>query len=99
MEEQPEDRRITEKPLVAENERFAHDDCDEGDINGISDPAKETGNHKLRGRSNRRRRTKTLPYETCEGFDERNETKEDERCAHNAQRIKSREKRVSNTNP
>jgi len=89
MEEQPEDRRVNEHPFVAENECFADDDRDDADIYGIANPPIETGHHKPYGRRDGGGCSKTLPYEASERFNDGNETEEDERCAHNAQRIKS----------
>src|SRR5258708_40095260 len=89
MEEQPEDRRVNEHPFVAENECFADDDRDDADIYGIANPPIETGHHKSFGWRDRGGCSKSLPYEASERFNDGNEAEEDERCAHNAQRIQS----------
>ena len=94
MEEQPEYRRVNEHPFVAENECFADDHRDEADIYGIANPPIETGHHKRCGRRDRGGCSKTLPYEASERFNDGNETEEDERCAHDAQRIKSEKGRL-----
>jgi len=98
MKEQPEDRRVNEHPFVARMSGFADDDRDDADIYGIANPPIETGHHKPYGRRDRSGCSKTLPYVASERFNDGNETEEDERCAHNAQRISPR-KRVSNANP
>ena len=90
MEKQPEDRRVDEHLFVTENECFADNDRDEADINRIANPPIETGHHKPCGGRDRGGCSKTLPDEASERLNENNETEEDERCAHHAQRIKSK---------
>src|SRR5579871_2010101 len=89
MEEQPEDRRVNQHPFVAENERFAEDDCDEADIYRIANAAIETGDNELYRRRDRRRRSEALPHEASERFDEQDEAKKREAGAGQAKRVES----------
>src|SRR5579859_948883 len=89
VEEQPEDRRVNEHPFVAENERFADDDCDEADIYRIANATIETADHELYRRRDRRRRSEALPHEASERFDEEDEAKKHERGTGQAKRIES----------